>query len=779
MPRALSLIFAVGLIAAPSALALPASYGGSSADGKIAVFTTAEPMVPGDTDQQEDVFVRSLDENLGEYVTREVSIGPNGGNDARAAHYEGMSRDGNEIFFSTKEKLVAADDDQGTEDIYVRSLSGNRTILVSQGDPSCASQGCGKGTQPAIFLPGGIAPEGGVVFFSSQEKLAGTDLDGNGFDIYARDIEAGTTNLVSAPDPSCSGCSGEGLAPQFQNVNDSGDRAFFTTNEALVAADGDFGKGDLYVRDLGTETTRLISVAGTCPPDLPVDQNCEPSYGGASVDGSVVYIETNDRILAGDTDSSQDVYRWSEGTLSLTSTGPTGGNGNANVSFAETTLDGSSAFFETDESLVAGDLDSWLDVYRRAGGETTLVSAGEVGKGNLAFPAFFEWASRTGPEVVVFTTSEALTSADQDSVQDVYVRSGGQTQLVSVGSDGGNAALSATFADAADDGSRIFFVTAEPLVAGDTDSSPDLYFWSSGDTVLVSRGQIGGNGAFPASPQGVSETGARAFFTTQERLAVDDDFSGEQDVYAWSESGTLLVSVKNSPDLVIGPPPPSLESTSPSSPNSSTTPSIVGQAQAGSTVKVYKTSDCSGEPVAEGTAAQLASPGLTVTVPVALGSTVNYRATAEAEGVVSACSAQISYREEDPPPPPPPVEEKSGGGTGSGSGGGTGATGGKTGKTAEGGKNGVEYVVPQLQITFGPAFKTRQRRPVFRFADATGQPGTKFFCRVDSKAWTGCASPVKLKKLKLGRHLFSVKAVNAIGTPGARPLRRAFKVVKG
>lgn len=773
MLRALSILFlAVGLIAAPNAAALPAFYGGSSGDGKVAVFTTVEQMVPGDTDQQEDVFLRSFDEGLGEYVTREISIGPSGGNDARTAHYEGMSRDGREVFFSTKEKLVTGDDDQGTEDIYVRNLIENRTILVSQGDASCAAQGCGSGTQAAIFLPGGIAPEGGIVFFGSEEKLAEPDPDGTGFDIYARDIEAGTTTFVSAPDPSCAGCVSKGLPPQFQGIDDSGGRAFFTTDEELAGADVDSGEGDLYVRDLGAGTTRLISTPGTCPPDLPVDQNCEPSYGGSSADGSDVYFETNDRILAGaDTDKSQDVYEWSEGTLILVSTGPAGGNGDANVSFAEATPDGDVAFFETDESLVSGDIDSSQDVYRRAGGGTTLVSVGEAGKGSLAFPAFFEWVSRTGPEVVVFTTSESLTGADVDSSQDVYVRSGGVTQLVSDGPDGGDAELSATFADAAEDGSGIFFVTAESLVTDDTDPSPDLYLWSGGETALVSGGQTGGNGAFPASPQGVSDTGSRAFFTTQERLAVDDDFSGEQDVYAWSESGTLLVSVKNSPDLVIGPPPPSLEQTSPSSPNPSTTPTIIGQAQAGSFVKVYKTSNCSGEPVAQGTAAQLASPGLTVTVPVATGSTTNYRATAEAEGVVSACSSQISYKQEDPPPPP--AEEGSGeGDTGNGT------AGGKTGKTSGGSGKGIEYVAPQLKITFGPAFKTRQRRPVFRFADTTGQPGTNFFCRVDKKAWTGCTSPIKVKKLKLGRHVFSVKAVNAIGTPGAGPQKRAFKVVK-
>jgi hypothetical protein len=87
------------------------------------------------------------------------------------------------------------------------------------------------------------------------------------------------------------------------------------------------------------------------------------------------------------------------------------------------------------------------------------------------------------------------------------------------------------------------------------------------------------------------------------------------------------------------------------------------------------------------------------------------------------------------------------------------------------------YVAPHTRITFGPASKTRARRPVFRFTDSTGQEGTTFKCKLDRERWRGCGSPIKLKRLKLGRHVFQVKAINAVGTPEAKPVKRAFKVV--
>ena len=39
-------------------------------------------MVNGDTDTREDIFARSFNADIGEYVTRQVSLGPIGGNDA-------------------------------------------------------------------------------------------------------------------------------------------------------------------------------------------------------------------------------------------------------------------------------------------------------------------------------------------------------------------------------------------------------------------------------------------------------------------------------------------------------------------------------------------------------------------------------------------------------------------------------------------------------------------------------------------------------------------------
>ena len=52
----------------------------------------------------------------------------------------------------------------------------------------------------------------------------------------------------------------------------------------------------------------------------------------------------------------------------------------------------------------------------------------------------------------------------------------------------------------------------------------------------------------------------------------------------------------------------------PPSPGNSTTPKVIGTAEGGATVKIYKMAGCTGTPAAKGTAGQFHSPGIAVSV---------------------------------------------------------------------------------------------------------------------------------------------------------------------
>ena len=66
-----------------------------------------------------------------------------------------------------------------------------------------------------------------------------------------------------------------------------------------------------------------------------------------------------------------------------------------------------------------------------------------------------------------FETEESLVAGDDDTTSDVYERFGGATTGIST--DGDDNAAGAALAGASADGARVFFVTANSLSAGDTD----------------------------------------------------------------------------------------------------------------------------------------------------------------------------------------------------------------------------------------------------------------------------------------------------------------------
>lgn len=73
--------------------------------------------------------------------------------------------------------------------------------------------------------------------------------------------------------------------------------------------------------------------------------------------------------------------------------------------------------------------------------------------------------------------------------------------------------------------------------------------------------------------------------------------------------------------------------------------------------------------------------------------------------------------------------------------------------------------------------KTVKRTVVFRFADITGGPETKFLCKVDRKPWKTCQAPLRLKKLGHKRHTLRAKAYEAAGNREKTGVKRSFQVV--
>jgi hypothetical protein len=321
------------------------------------------------------------------------------------------------------------------------------------------------------------------------------------------------------------------VSSQFRGASSDGSRVFFQSNEALVAADTDT-RMDIYQRS--GATTTLISTG-------PAGGNgaFNASFAANSADGTRVFFRTSEQLVSGDTDTTQDLYERFNGTTTLMSTGPAGGTGLFQVIFSGISQDGSKVFFDTAESLVAGDTDGWRDVYQRSGGTTTLISTGTLG-GNGQFDATYAGKSQDGSRVF-FHTDEPLEGSDIDTSQDVYARSGGATSHLSIGPAGGNGNedfdYDAFFDGTSVDGSIAWLHTDEVLVGGDSDTANDVYQRVGAAITLVSGGTAD-TGAFWV---GASENGARVFFDTQESL-VGQDSDVSTDIYERATGITTLIS---------------------------------------------------------------------------------------------------------------------------------------------------------------------------------------------------------------------------------------------
>ena len=68
------------------------------------------------------------------------------------------------------------------------------------------------------------------------------------------------------------------------------------------------------------------------------------------------------------------------------------------------------------------------------------------------------------------------------------------------------------------------------------------------------------------------------------------------------------------------------------------------------------------------------------------------------------------------------------------------------------------------------------RKATFRFA--SGEPGSRFLCKLDKQQFRPCSSPKTYRKLKPGKHVFRVKARDRAGNVDPTPKIKRFKIKK-
>ncbi len=166
-----------------------------------------------------------------------------------------VSADGRYVAFVSSCKLTA-EQSTGWLQVFVRDMQSSSTVLVSRSNAAGpASTGDGNSGNAAISDDGRR-----VAFASSSTNIGDEDDDergGDPTDIFVRDLQAGTTTLVSRA-TGASGAAGDAGSFEPDISADGRHVAFNSASNNLSDHDkkNDF---DVFVRDVQTSATRLVT----------------------------------------------------------------------------------------------------------------------------------------------------------------------------------------------------------------------------------------------------------------------------------------------------------------------------------------------------------------------------------------------------------------------------------------------------------------------------------------------------------------------------------------
>ncbi len=322
-----------------------------SADGSHVAFeSSATDLTANITFGRGDVFERDLATG----TTTLVSVTPTGTGGNGLSDSPVLSADGGTVAFTSYASNLAANDYNGTSDIFVRRLDSGTTTLVTVNSAGTAT-GNSSSFDPALSANGKV-----IAYMSLASDLVGNDTN-NTYDVFVYDLKAGTTTLVSVNQAGTA--SGNGMS-EVPSISANGRYVAFDSSASDLAPNDTNGTNDIFVRDLKTGTTTLVSVnrAGTASGN-------DFSFNAViSADGHTVAFTSFASDLVGtDTNNTANVFvrNWKQGTTALASQNAAGTDGGNSFSYAPVlSADGGTVVFASFASdLAPGDYNNNQDLF--------------------------------------------------------------------------------------------------------------------------------------------------------------------------------------------------------------------------------------------------------------------------------------------------------------------------------------------------------------------------------------------------------------------------------
>jgi Tol biopolymer transport system component len=320
-----------------------------SANGLFVAFDSkASNLVASDQNGCDDVFVYDC---LAGIVDR-ASVGAAGVEGNSGSSYPAISENSQFVAFVSSATNLVVGDTNGAYDIFVRDRLLSTTERVSVG------AGGAQGSQACEFQPPAISADGRYVAFASwAPNLVGSDGNGT-VDVFVRDRQLGTTELVSV---SAGGDQGNGPSGYPAISADGRFVAFQSDASNLVTSDSNSAT-DIFLRDRQTGATILVSVSSAGAAGNAASE--KPSLDATG--RYVAFASQAGNLVDGDSNGAEDIFfhdcqSGSTSILSRDRDGIVGDRLSRNVRLQP---DGSAAVFSSDaENLVAGDTNKHVDVF--------------------------------------------------------------------------------------------------------------------------------------------------------------------------------------------------------------------------------------------------------------------------------------------------------------------------------------------------------------------------------------------------------------------------------
>jgi DNA-binding beta-propeller fold protein YncE len=246
--------------------------------------------------------------------------------------FAGMTEAGSEVFFTTADRLLPADTDHSA-DLYMWSQRGEeegQLALLSSGEGSAGdTDSCNPVSGPdgphwntlestpncsvVAIGGGGLAARAGDVYFLSPEKLAGSPGAKNQPNLYLA-APAQTPRFIATLSPEDPLVLDSVAEPEARHTADfqltpSGEFAAFTSTLPLAGKGEDTAeRAEVYRYDAATEALACASCTLTETPSE--GESSLASDGLSLTEDGRLFFNSDAPLVATDTDEVQDVYEW-------------------------------------------------------------------------------------------------------------------------------------------------------------------------------------------------------------------------------------------------------------------------------------------------------------------------------------------------------------------------------------------------------------------------------------------------------------------------------------